>query len=355
MSEPIKLGVIGAGWFASRRHLPDAVASPDVTVQALCRRDRESLRVMAEHFGVAQTFTDYRDMLDSADLDAVLIATPHALHYEHAKAALERGLHVLLEKPMTVRSDHARELVALAEGKGLVLIVSLNPPYWKHIQFLRDLIREGKLGEVEGIDSQWTGNAEGLFARAPLPDQLPGVVRPTLYRADPELNGGGYFIDGGSHQVSEVLWTTRLAATEVAALMDELPSDARALVSVRLENGALATIAGVNNSRLPGKRVRLTVFGSEGTAAVEGLPFRVTFTPRGGEPTTIAEDELPDLPTPVQNLADAIRGRAEPRSAGQEGLAVVEVVEAAYRSASEGKAVKLSPGPWTCKRQPRRD
>jgi len=339
MSEPIKLGVIGAGWFASRRHLPDAVASPDVTVQALCRRDREPLRVLAEHFGVAQTFTDYQDMLESADLDGVVIATPHALHYEHAKAALDRGLHVLVEKPMTVRSDHARELVALAEEKGLVLIVALNPPYWRHIQFVRELIGEGKLGEVEGIDSQWTGNAEGLFGRAPLPDQLPGVVRPTLYRADPELNGGGYFVDGGSHQVCEVLWTTGLAATEVSALMDEVPSDTRALVSVRLENGALATIGGINNSRMPGKRVRLTVFGSEGTAAAEGLPFRVTFTPREGDPTTVSEDELPDLPTPVQNFADAILGRAAPRSTGRDGLAVVEVVEAAYQSAGRGRTV----------------
>ncbi|HGJ65740.1 TPA: Gfo/Idh/MocA family oxidoreductase, partial [bacterium] len=94
----IKIGVIGAGSFASRRHIPVIVKSSDAELVALCRRDREMLQKMAEHFNCDYTFTDYRDMLDSVEMDAVLIATPHALHFENTMLALEKGLHVLVEK-----------------------------------------------------------------------------------------------------------------------------------------------------------------------------------------------------------------------------------------------------------------
>src|SRR5579871_1322992 len=82
--DPVRLGVVGAGWFASRRHLPDARANPQVHLSALCRRDPAACAKMAAHFQVdpEHTYADWRQMLEDAELDAVLIATPHALHYE---------------------------------------------------------------------------------------------------------------------------------------------------------------------------------------------------------------------------------------------------------------------------------
>src|SRR6266496_4446293 len=128
----IRIGVIGAGWFASRRHLPDIVGHPELRLSALCRRNPDALQLLAGQFQPDAVYSDWREMLDKRPLDAVLIATPHDLHYEHAKEALERGLHVLLEKPMTIRSDHARELCALARDRNRVLAVAVNPPYWAH-------------------------------------------------------------------------------------------------------------------------------------------------------------------------------------------------------------------------------
>ena len=119
MGRKIKLGVIGAGSFASRRHIPTIVSSPDAQLVALCRRNEEMLRRMAEHFECNNTFTDYQEMLNSVEMDAVLIATPHALHYENAKLALEKGLHVLIEKPLSVKADEAKEI---AEKDDLIVI-----------------------------------------------------------------------------------------------------------------------------------------------------------------------------------------------------------------------------------------
>ena len=99
VQSPVRIGVLGAGWFASRRHCPDIAAHRDAELTALCRRNPEKLQQMADAFSVADTFTDYRELLDSGTLDGVLVCSPHDLHYEHAKAALDQGLHVLLEKP----------------------------------------------------------------------------------------------------------------------------------------------------------------------------------------------------------------------------------------------------------------
>ena len=102
MPAKIRLGVIGAGWFASRRHCPDIVEHPDAELTALCRRDSEELRTMANAFGDPACFTDYRALLDSDLVDGVVICSPHNLHFEHAMAALQRDLPVLLEKPITI-------------------------------------------------------------------------------------------------------------------------------------------------------------------------------------------------------------------------------------------------------------
>ena len=323
--------------------MPDAVKHPDLELTALCRRDDESRRVMAAHFGVGveKAFADWREMLDGTELDAVLIATPNALHYEQAKAALERGLHVLLEKPMTIRRDHARELVALADAKGLQLGVAVNPPYWGHCHRIREALHGAEMGELEAVSLFWSGSAEYVFGKGPAPDKLPGVVPPTMYRSDPELNGGGYFVDGGPHLVSELLWVTGQKARRVTALMDTTPSDMRTALSIELENGALATLIALGDSKSGSRRVR-NVFGtSNGTITVDDFAFNTAILINGREPETFCEADLPPIGTPIGNFAEAIRGKTALLSPGAHGADVVAVVEAAYRSAATGQTITL--------------
>lgn len=336
----VNIGVIGAGWFASRRHIPTIVESKDAELVALCRRNTEQLAKMVQHFGTENTFTDYREMIDTIEMDGVLISTPHALHYEQAKYALDKGLHVLIEKPMAVTSEDARDLIKTAEEKERVIVVGLNPPYWAHGHFLKNLIKSGKLGEVESISINWVGDVGHVFGKIPMPDSLPGVVPPTLFRADPKLSGGGHLMDTGSHLVSEILWTTNLRATEVTALMDDADTDMHCTVSIRLENGALCSISMVGDSKIR-RRIHNTYFGSESTISVDGLSFSVTVLEPDAEPVMTMEDEMPQAVQPVDNFIDAILGRVQPLASGVDGLRVVEVIEAAYKSARMGQTVTI--------------
>src|SRR5439155_20741914 len=140
------------------------------------------------------------------DLDAVVVASPHGLHHEHVRAALERGVHVLVEKPLAVTTEQAADLVALARERKLLLSTAVNPPYWPHCCYLRTRVAAGDLGQIEAVELSMVGAAEHVFGRAPMPANLPGVVPPTLFRGDPSLCGGGNLADSGAHLVSELLW-----------------------------------------------------------------------------------------------------------------------------------------------------
>src|SRR5215831_6706777 len=132
------LGFIGAGWWATANHMPVLAKRDDVELTAVCRLGKHELQKVRESFGFRFATEDAAELVNFDGLDAVVVSSPHTLHYEHARLALERGLHVMCEKPMCTRADHARELVRLARDKGLHLLV----PYgWHYKPFVRQAKR----------------------------------------------------------------------------------------------------------------------------------------------------------------------------------------------------------------------
>ncbi len=343
----IRFGVIGAGWFASRRHCPDVVDHDDATLTALCRRDARELEKVAKAFDVRHTYTDFNELISSGNVDAVIVCSPHHLHYQHTTAALEAGLHVLLEKPITIDPAQGRRLVALARERSLVLSVAQNPPYWNHCHFLRERIAAGALGEIEAVSINWLGNALGVLGVEDLPQHMPGVVKPTLFRSSAHENGGGFLIDGGSHLLCELLWCTQLRVESVTAQMDDSGFDLRSALTLSLNNGAMATLSQSADSLVRDKRHRSLYFGSTATAEVIGVPFEVRINSAGGpgRPTSVEvvhENDLPPAPTPVSDFIDCVRGRAEaPLLDNTLAVHIVEVIAAAYESARSGQRVSF--------------
>ena len=127
----IRVGFIGCGGNASG-HLGRMLGIPEAQVVALCDVDQASLQRAKERNPQAAElpeFTHYQEMLEQVELDAVEISTPHTLHFEQIMAALDKGLHVLTEKPMVCTVDHARQVIAKAEATGKVLMIS----YQRHL------------------------------------------------------------------------------------------------------------------------------------------------------------------------------------------------------------------------------
>ena len=123
MTKKARIGVIGAGWWAALNHLPVLKANPDCEVVAVNRLGAKELAELQRAFEVPQGFEDYRAMLDQVPMDGVVIASPHGLHYEHALAALAKGCHIVVEKPLTTNAADARDLLAKADAAGKQVIV----------------------------------------------------------------------------------------------------------------------------------------------------------------------------------------------------------------------------------------
>ena len=116
MSQSINVAVIGAGWFAAQSHIPVLAGRADVVLDGVSRLGAQDLERVRRHFGFRFASEDYRELLERQPA-AVVVASPHPLHYEHCLAALEAGAHVLCEKPMTLDPLQAWALEARARSR----------------------------------------------------------------------------------------------------------------------------------------------------------------------------------------------------------------------------------------------
>ena len=112
----MRVGIIGMGVYAAFAHIPQLKALEQIEITAISRRNPERLTMAQKAFDIPQSYTDWRKMLDQVSLDAVVVSTPHHLHYEPTIAALQQGLHVLVEKPMALTSREAWAMVKAAEA-----------------------------------------------------------------------------------------------------------------------------------------------------------------------------------------------------------------------------------------------
>src|SRR5262245_5710667 len=144
-----RLGFLGAGWWATANHMPLLAQRDDVEMTAVCRLGAADLQRVKERFGFRLATENAEELVNHPDLDAVVVSSPHTLHHEHAMLALRRGLHVMCEKPMCTRADHARELVQTARAKGVHLLVPYGWHYKAFVRQAKGWLDEGLIGEMQ--------------------------------------------------------------------------------------------------------------------------------------------------------------------------------------------------------------
>lgn len=351
----LRLGVIGAGSWVHASHLPALAARGDVDFIAVCRRGEAELEHMRSHWGFEYASEDYADLL-GRDLDAVIVASPSALHHEHAKAALEAGAHVLVEKPFTVHSKEAWDLVATAADVKKHLVVSYGYNYKPVVRTAAELLADhGGVGEIESmLVSMSSGTRTLLTNTGAYVKAGDGVPPDQKTWTDPELSGGGYGQAQLTHALGIALWLTGQRAEEVFAYMPAtgLPgvelSDA---IAVRYESGAVGTVTG--SSAYPGflderDQLHVRVVGSEAQLDIDFDRDRVAlYSPAFGNVVGKLSpgDGEYDCIGPPNALADLALGHDVPNlSPGELGARTVELLEAAYRSAESGRPEAVETG-----------
>ena len=340
-AKPLRIGLLGCGDIALMN--ADAIrASSSADLVACFDPVEELAREIAEAYdAVACSTSD--DLLARSDVDAVLLAVPHHLHFPLGAEAASAGKHVIVEKPLANELEAGRALVAAAERAGICLSVCFPQRYQPAAVEARRMIAEGAVGEVTGMalrylvdkpPSYWSG---GFSGRAQ-----------TDWRRSRKKSGGGVLIMNLSHSVDLFRHLTGIEADVVQAhtQAEEPTSEVEDAVSitVRYANGAVGSILGATAVR-GSATTELRLWGRDGHIAIEPEPLVYTLRAVHGLRTgrwqslACSKDDINSRAAYFDRLAAAIDVGVPPDVTGYDGLAVQAFIEAAYRSAATGESV----------------
>lgn len=382
----LRIGVIGAGAIATLGHIPGLQKLEGVEVVSVCDTNAERARSVAERFSISEHHSDYQQLLAEDELDAVTVAVPNALHTPIVLAALDAGKHVLCEKPLATSLGDAKAMVEAAEEARVLLAANMHYRLSAEMQALKRVVEARDLGEVRYAHVRFLRSAD-----------IPGFGSWFTRR---ELSGGGVLMDVGAHMLDLILWLLDFPVVEGVNCETRAIQGPKGLglggwgtervedgifdvedfacVRLRLEDGASATIE-TSWALYGNHEERVQLVGDEGGADVfpelygSKEPARL-FRPKGGV-SVGAPLELPTLKNEsgtyvLGSFAEATRESTKPSPAGQEALwhasiarfvstllkdetsiatgrealEVQKLLDASYRSAAEGREVRINGG-----------
>lgn len=333
--EKLRFGVVGLGWFAQTAVLPAfRHAADQVELTALFSSDAEKLDELGDRYDVSERH-DYdalEAVIESGTIDAVYLAVPNHLHREYVLRAAGAGAHVLCEKPLGVTEEECREMIEAADEAGVQLMTAYRLHFEEANLKAVKIARSGRLGEVRSF--------EAMFATQVHDDDN--------IRLGPIEKGGGTLYDIGIYCLNAARYIFGDEPVEVMAMSassdDERfrDCDEMSAAILRFPGDRLATFT---SSFSASDHDHYTVYGTEGNLRVEpafqfagGLAHRLTLNGQAAVSSFPKRDQIaPEL----LHFAECVRSGERPEPSGLEGLADVRVIEALYRSARQGKAVRL--------------
>ena len=332
----IRLGIIGLG--VGSHHLMATKDMENVTVCAVCDTNGELLAKVAEEHNVQKASTDYREMLADPEIDAVIVATPDQIHCEMVCAALRAGKHVLCEKPIALHVDECREMLAVAEETGKLLmagqVVRMTPSF----VMAKQMIDDGLLGDLYFIESEYAHDYSHMKPH---------------WRMDP-VKLRHPVTGGGCHAVDLVRWLTGKDPTEVYGYamhkcLTNWPCPDSAISIMKFEEG-LAGKVYVSTGCKRDYTMRTVIYGTKGTIIVDNTSTHLSLylNEYDGKEKFVGRtmrNVIHQIPVKVNNhnfgaeireFCDCIENGRAPSIPAIEGLKTVAVCEAIVRATETG-------------------
>lgn len=334
MAEPINVAVVGCGYWGPNL-IRNFHQNKEANLKKLCDVSQERLDAMKAMYHEAETTTDYNDILNDDAVEAVVIALPVHLHHKMAKQALEAGKHVMVEKPMAATAAECRELNALADEKKLTLMVGHTFVYSAPIRKIKDIVDSGDLGQIMYVSSRRLNL--GLYQKD---------INVAWDLAPHDLSILFYVLGDRAASVNCV------GAANVTPGIEDVTN-----LTVHLEQHGFAMI---QSSWLDPIKVReLTIVGNKRMLVFNDLEqvekikiydkgvdvppsynsfADFIFAYRNGDMYSPAIKMVEPLKVETQHFLDCIRSGEKSLSSGEEGLKVVEVLEASSQSLQQNGA-----------------
>lgn len=353
MSQVIRVGSVGVGEIWRGVHQPGIQRSPDLQLTAVCDIDEERLHFIGDKFGIdeAHRFTDYHDLINCPDIDAVDICTSNDCHFEVAMAAVEAGKPYSVEKPITMTAREADILTAATQAKNLPNMVCFSYRFKAAARYAKDLIDQRKIGRIYHVDMQYF-QAWGLErAQCPL-----------VWRYIKSRTGSGAMGDLGCHALDLVRFVTGKEYTRAVGHTGTYVKERKLLTGegmgkvdvddfcnymADMEDGISASFQITRFAFGRGNYQRMEIYGSKGA-----IVYSLDAAPGVDDEIEVCEGDIAadvhsyvKLPVPdryrsdqMQSFADIIRGKGDGMAATiADGQANQHVVDTILASAEEGK------------------
>jgi len=356
----IRAGVIGTGgagsWHAKIYH-----QLPDVELVAIAEKNEARWPAAFKRIGIqVPAYADYREMLARPDIDVVSIATPNWLHAPIAIDALQAGKHVLTEKPMATTVADGEAMVRAAQESGRNLMVCLNYRYRGDAQYLKSQISQGHLGAIYYAKCGWlrcTG--------------IPGGEGSWFIRK--EQSGGGPLIDLGVHMLDLAMWLIDYPQVQAVSgatfarfgprglksfggrhspAADLYDVEDLATAFIRLENDRVLLVetSWASHTRPRRDDFYVHLYGDQGGAEMNVRNYSNKDTIRlYSEQDGRATEDKPKLrwqarghEGAIRHFVESARNGTRPESPGEQGLTLLRVIDAIYRSAQTGEQIDLA-------------
>jgi predicted dehydrogenase len=345
-----RIGIIGAGWWATQVYIPAILGNRRAELVAINRRDPTALARILDAFPGPRGYRDYREMIAAEALDGVIVGSPHTLHHEHAGAVIDAGCHVLIDKPMTTSAATARDLVERADRAGVGIAIPYGWNFTPFVDTAAQAIRAGRIGEPRHILCHLASATFDLFSGAGLSNAANHMFQPQASTwADPD-QAGGYGWGQLSHALGLLFRLVDLRPVQVAAMRTTSPTgvDLCDAAILRFACGAQASLSGT--ALLPKHATRqldVRIHGTEGALFLDMERARMDLRRFDGD------DLVLDLPAGAgaYDTAQAVArfcemcagGPAVTEASGLIGLRSVEVLDAMYRAFRSGRAEAVWP------------
>ncbi len=351
MGEKVRCAVIGTGAIGLE-HLNSLIHCPRAAAVAICETHPQRAREAGERYKIPRTYSDYRELLEQPDIDAVIVAVPNHLHAPIAIEALKARKHVLLEKPMAMNAKEAAKIIDTAENMRRTLLVGMNYRFDRQTQLARAIIQRGDLGEVYHARTFW--NRRG------------GIPRIGSWFTQKQFAGGGCVADIGVHLLDVCLHL--IGEFEVASVTAHTHArfgprglgefdwgkseidpkktfdvEDCAIALIRLKSGrtVLLESSWAANHASDAREKGVDLFGTQ--AGLSLFPAKIFRNgPNGYETIQLAAPKVALPEDRVQHFVSCIVENKKPAVLPQEALKVQKAIDAIYSSASTGREVRLN-------------
>jgi len=342
--DTVGVGLVGSQ-FVSTIHAESLKRVPRARLVAVASPTPGHASAFAERHGIPNAFTDYRNLLEMAEVDLVVIGVPNYLHCQVACQAAAAGKHVVCEKPLCMSLDEADTMIESCRKAGVKLMYAEELCFAPKYVRLKKLVGDGALGKVTLVKQ--SEKHDGPHAE---------------HFWDVERSGGGVAMDMGCHALEFFRWMLgKPRALDVYAEMgtcvhaERTRGDDNALLIVNFDGGATC-LAEESWTKLGGMDDRAEVHGSKGVAyanllqgnailtySAEGYDYAVekAGATKGWTFTIYEEAWNYGFPQEMEHFVSCVADGTEPLETGEDGRAVLEIIFAAYRSAATGQKVRL--------------